>query len=157
MEVRNAKLLVNRRKTGSGGTTFRATLPTSWIREMGLGEETRMLELEFTGKEIIIKNNKEENNMLKLKELREEYLEKIVNLEKMDADIVSLLDAQEGIYEYCNNHSMDVKDLLKKTVNSWCYTPYGEDNKDNGYNFIFDIVEDNGEDIIVKVTDIDLI
>lgn len=46
-----------------------------------------------------------------LKELREEYLEKIVNLEKMDADIVSLLDAQEGIYEYCNNHS---DEMIKK-------------------------------------------
>lgn len=59
MEVRKAKLLANIRKTGSGGTTFRATLPSKWVREMGLSEEKRNLILEFDGEKIIIKNRDE--------------------------------------------------------------------------------------------------
>lgn len=59
-ETRNAKLLANVRKSGTGGTTFRATLPSTWIRRMGLDEENRNLKLEFDGSRIIITNNEEE-------------------------------------------------------------------------------------------------
>ena len=55
MEVRKAKMIVN--KSGAGSSTFRATLPTSWIREMGLSEEIRELILGFDGKKIIIKRD----------------------------------------------------------------------------------------------------
>lgn len=64
MEIRKAKLLANTRKSGSGGTTFRATLPSTWIRKMGLSEKNRDLKLEFDGKQIIIKNNEEEVKMM---------------------------------------------------------------------------------------------
>lgn len=53
IETREAKMIVN--KSGSGGYVFRATLPTKWIREMGLNEEERELKLEFDGENIIIK------------------------------------------------------------------------------------------------------
>lgn len=56
METRQAKLVVN--KGGSGSTTFRATLPTTWVREMGLHEKLRDINLEFDGEKIIIKNFK---------------------------------------------------------------------------------------------------
>lgn len=52
METRKAKMIVN--KSGSGNSTFRATLPTSWIREMGLSEDVRGLKLTFDGEKIII-------------------------------------------------------------------------------------------------------
>lgn len=55
MEVRKARMIVN--KAGAGNSTFRATLPASWIREMGLGENNRDLKLEFDGEKIIISNN----------------------------------------------------------------------------------------------------
>ena len=55
MEVRKAKMIVN--KSGAGSSTFRATLPSSWVREMGLDEEKRNLKLYFDGERIIIKNN----------------------------------------------------------------------------------------------------
>ena len=45
MEYRPAKLIVN--KSGSGSNTFRATLPTSFVREMGLDEDERNLEIAF--------------------------------------------------------------------------------------------------------------
>jgi len=64
MEIRKAKLLANTRKSGSGGTTFRATLPSTWIRKMGLSEKNRDLKLEFDGEQIIIKNNEEEIKMM---------------------------------------------------------------------------------------------
>lgn len=75
LEKRKAKLLVNRRKTGSGGTTFRATLPTVWVREMGLSENLRELELNFDGEKIII--SKGEMKMLEEKQL----IERLVKLQ----------------------------------------------------------------------------
>lgn len=56
MEQREAKLIIN--KSGSGSLTTRATLPISWIKELGLGEDNRELLLEFDGEKIIIKNKK---------------------------------------------------------------------------------------------------
>lgn len=59
IETRNAKLIVNKSGGKRGGSsTFRATLPTSWVREMGLNEENRNLKLEFNGKQITITNRK---------------------------------------------------------------------------------------------------
>lgn len=58
MNIRKAKLVVT--KGGSGSSTFRATLPTSWIREMGLDEETRDLILLFDGKKITVLKEEEE-------------------------------------------------------------------------------------------------
>lgn len=55
-EERKARLIIN--KSGSGSITTRATLPISWIKEMGLNEEERNLILEFDGKKIIIKKRK---------------------------------------------------------------------------------------------------
>lgn len=63
MEVRKAKMIVN--ASGAGSSTFRATLPSSWVRKMGLDEEKRNLKLYFDGERIIIKNNEEEIRMLK--------------------------------------------------------------------------------------------
>lgn len=62
MRTKKTKLLAN--KGGSGGYTFRATLPVHWLREMGLNENNRDLKLEFDGKQIIIKNNQEEIKMM---------------------------------------------------------------------------------------------
>lgn len=52
IEERDAKLLVT--KGGSGSSTFRATLPTKWIREMKLSEDVRDLKIAFDGEKIII-------------------------------------------------------------------------------------------------------
>ena len=61
METRKAKLIAT--KGGSGSSTFRATIPSSWVRRMGLNEETRGLVLKFNGEKIIIENDKEENKV----------------------------------------------------------------------------------------------
>lgn len=62
IEERRATMVVN--KGGSGGSTFRATLPTLWIRKMGLSEDVRDLRLIFDGERIIIESLKEETEML---------------------------------------------------------------------------------------------
>lgn len=75
IERRKAKMVVT--KGGSGSSTFRATLPASWVRKMGLGEDTKNLKLEFDGEVIIIKNNEKEIKMLeKLLELANVEIEK---------------------------------------------------------------------------------
>lgn len=58
MEKRKARLIVNR--GGSGSSTFRATLPTNWIREMGLNEDVRDIMLSYNGNKIIVEIDKEE-------------------------------------------------------------------------------------------------
>ena len=62
MEIRKAKMVVG--KGGSGSSTFRATLPATWVRQMGLGEEKRNIKLTFKNNEITIENNEEETEML---------------------------------------------------------------------------------------------
>ena len=76
--VRRAKLSVSASGGKRGGSsTFRATLPTSWIREMGLSEEFRNVKLEFDGEQIVIKNNKEEIELLeKLLKIAKEKIKK---------------------------------------------------------------------------------
>lgn len=57
METRKAKLIAN--KSGGNASansyTFRATIPTAWIKEMGLNIEERDIQLSFDGKEVTIK------------------------------------------------------------------------------------------------------
>ncbi len=48
-------------KGGSGSESFRVSLPTTWIRSMGLGKNARNLIISFDGKQIIIENNNQEN------------------------------------------------------------------------------------------------
>ena len=67
MKSRNAKLIVNH----SGGTasksgkTYRVNLPNSWIEELGLGENSRELNLNFDGEKVIIKPDKDFSSYLK--------------------------------------------------------------------------------------------
>lgn len=78
MEVRKAKMIVN--TSGAGSSTFRATLPSTWVRKMGLDEKKRNLKLYFDGERIIIKNNEEEIRMLeKLLGLAKVEIEKEMN------------------------------------------------------------------------------
>ena len=60
MEKRKAKMIVN--ESGSGSATFRATLPSKWIRDMDLGENERNLMLSYDeeNKSIIIKKLEED-------------------------------------------------------------------------------------------------
>ncbi|RBP59315.1 hypothetical protein DES36_11940 [Alkalibaculum bacchi] len=59
MEKRYVKLIAT--KGGSGSESFRVSLPTTWIRSMGLGKNARNLIISFDGKQIIIENNNQEN------------------------------------------------------------------------------------------------
>lgn len=58
-EIREMKLLVNKAggNAGKNSYNFKVSLPNSWIREMGLSEESRELTLEFDGEKITIRNN----------------------------------------------------------------------------------------------------
>ena len=52
MEKRKAKMIVN--ESGSGSATFRATLPTKWIKDMDLGEDERKLKIPRPDEELLI-------------------------------------------------------------------------------------------------------
>lgn len=90
--TRKARMIVNVSggKRG-GGSTFRATLPNTWVRQMGLGEETRNIKLFFDGEQIIIKNNEEEIKMLeKLLEVAREKIK-----EEMARDVGFIDDSDD--------------------------------------------------------------
>ena len=86
MKTRKAKLIVN--KTGGGSSTFRATIPNKWARKLGLGESIRNLEISFDGTQIIIKNDKEMNDMelTKIEKKHERLLEMLEELGKVNTD-----------------------------------------------------------------------
>lgn len=50
--------------TGKGGTTTRLTIPTTWIRQMGITKDDRDVEVELTDKNEIIIKKKCDNNTL---------------------------------------------------------------------------------------------
>ncbi|WP_343101920.1 AbrB/MazE/SpoVT family DNA-binding domain-containing protein [Romboutsia sp. MSSM.1001216sp_RTP31141st1_G3_RTP31141_220114] len=53
MEKRNLNVSFN--KSGRGSLTTRVTLPIAWIKEMGIDEENRKIEVVFENNEIRIK------------------------------------------------------------------------------------------------------
>lgn len=107
METRKAKMIVN--KSGSGNSTFRATLPTNWIRKMGLNEENRNLKLEFDGKSITIVNNEEEIMML-------EKLLKLAEIEiNKEIDSLGYIDDSDNNDRYLDKLAKELaeKELLQ--------------------------------------------
>ena len=56
MEERKARVLFNKSggTAGKGGITNRVTLPTKWIKEMGLTEDNREVFISFDGEKITI-------------------------------------------------------------------------------------------------------
>lgn len=107
MEKRKARMIVNR--SGSGNSTFRATLPNSWIRQMGLSEDNRNLKLEFDGKVITIKNNEEEIKMLeRLLGLARVKIEK-------EIDRLGYIDDSDNNERYLDNLAKELaeKELLQ--------------------------------------------
>ena len=52
MEVRKLKIMFQ--KGGSGSTTTRISIPLSWVREIGVNEKEREVEVSFDGENIII-------------------------------------------------------------------------------------------------------
>lgn len=56
MQKKIAKVIFNRSggTAGRGGITNRITIPTTWIKEMGITEEQREVNISFDGEKIII-------------------------------------------------------------------------------------------------------
>lgn len=61
METRKRNIMINKAGGGSGPNTlnYRISLPAPWIREMGITEENREVEIKFDGENIIITKNNE--------------------------------------------------------------------------------------------------
>ena len=55
MEQRKLKISFN--KSGSGSISTSIRLPISWIKELGLDQDNRNVEVYFNGDQIIIKKN----------------------------------------------------------------------------------------------------
>lgn len=57
MEEKRARVIFNKSggTAGKGGITNRITIPTTWIKEMGITEDQREVNISFDGEKIIIK------------------------------------------------------------------------------------------------------
>ena len=56
-EKRILRCLINKAggNSGAGSKTYRTTLPATWMKELGVSEADRELELTFDGEKIIIR------------------------------------------------------------------------------------------------------
>lgn len=131
LESREMKLLAT--KGGSGSSTFRVTLPTTWVREMGLNEDKRDLNLYFNGSEIIIRNKKELESMkLNIKLMVDEG---IVNLE-LEGKLLSFKEREfKGEELKVSGHdirTIDENNIVERDEN-W------EVTKKNGEKFKYEV------------------
>ena len=93
-KIRRAILSVGKSGGKRGGSsTFRVTLPTTWVRQMGLSEEVRNIKLFFDGEQIIIKNNEEEIKML------EKLLKKALQEVEVEMNRVGFIDDSDDMPE----------------------------------------------------------
>lgn len=121
MKERKARLVVNKSGGTGKGSTFRATLPTAWVRQMGLGEEERNIKLKFDGKKVIIK--KERGKKMKKYELFKNDIEislrdkdRIVEgctLDQGDCDpeLIRSFDNKEEALSELQNYKSDIREL----------------------------------------------
>lgn len=56
MEEKRARVIFNKSggTAGKGGITNRITIPTTWVKEIGITEEQREVNISFDGEKIII-------------------------------------------------------------------------------------------------------
>lgn len=56
MEEKRARVIFNKSggTAGKGGITNRITIPTTWVKEMGITEEQREVNISFDGEKIMI-------------------------------------------------------------------------------------------------------
>ena len=56
MEIRNGNLILGKAggTASAGSRTYKLALPSSWIKELGLGEDARAVELRFDGRQIVV-------------------------------------------------------------------------------------------------------
>lgn len=118
MEARKARMIVN--TGGNGGSTFRATLPTNWVRKMGLSEDIRDLKLEFDGEKIVITNNAEE--MKTLNDI----------LEQTKKEISAEMD-RAGYIDESDDNERFIDELTKK---------HTEENEKLDFDEVLEMVDD---------------
>lgn len=123
-----------------GSSTFRATLPTSWIREMGLSEEFRNVKLEFDGEQIVIKNNKEEMELLE--KLLEVAREKIKEEMARDAGFIDDSDDMPERFLDCLAKELVTNELVPDPDNIELYYEKEEDIEELSEKLLYKIKEE---------------
>lgn len=53
--MKEKELKVNFNKSGAGNITPRLTLPTEWVKELGLDKDDRIMRAKFDGNKLILK------------------------------------------------------------------------------------------------------
>jgi len=143
MEIKKSKIFIN--KGGSGGVTFRVTLPTNWVREMEINEENRELLLTFENNKIIIEKVEIEVLMDKIEELNKKYedLTHEINLEKAHGDLGKLANLQ-GEFDTTFDYFFDSKEIAEK---------YGDWDEEEGCR----VMEKSNMDILEELDEKDLL
>ena len=121
MRERKARLVVNKSGGTGKGSTFRATLPTAWVRQMGLGEEARDIKLEFDGKEIKIKNERGKKmkkfelvkNSIEINWREKDKIAEGCTMDQGDCDpeLIKSFDNKDEALEELKNYKSDIREL----------------------------------------------
>lgn len=142
MEKRELKIIKN--KDGHGTMGYKITLPSKWVKCMGLDSNKEDYAIViFENNSIIIKNAEDYKMENIINELKEELLNKEFKLVDMDNTVERITGSTWSVFDCIN-------DCLEQT--SCAY--YIKENKNIVVDF--DIIENNEDEteIIVKVTSV---
>lgn len=112
MEVRKLKIMFQ--KGGSGSTTTRISIPLSWVREIGVNEKEREVEVSFDGENIII-HKLNCNRFYDGSIVSKENLRKILIDDGSKGDMTEKeIKTMKAFIKYNSNDDMDY--LLEKLI-----------------------------------------
>lgn len=131
MEIRQGKLIVGAAGgTAAGGAkTYKVSLPSVWLREIGLGGEQRQLELSFDGEQICIR--------------RRESFQTFAETRKRKGHDVRLLryyDRQTLCTEICTDFTEKSLRVRNHTT-QWVKTAFGRNETPSWEDFLFFLQE----------------
>lgn len=121
MKTRRLKVLFT--KGGSGSTTTRLGLPSTWVREMGISENEREVEVMFDGEKITIQkldcNRFYDGSIVDMKNLK-----KILQDDRNDGDMTTEeIDTIKSFVQYDSEEDFEylLEKLQEKNVDGYIY------------------------------------
>lgn len=126
MERRQGKIIIHASggTAGKGANTYKLTLPSVWIKEMGINEFDREVELSFDGNTITISKRMTTDEFVSAKQERGHYLMKLSYFDKETLCTTIIADMTDKVI-----HIENYTDRLIKTAFGNNFLPTWEDFK----------------------------
>lgn len=111
MERRQGKIIIHASggTAGKGANTFKLTLPSAWIKEMGIGEQSREVELSFDGDTITIAKRLTMDEFISTKQAHGHSLMKLLYFDGDNLCTTIIVDETEHVLRVENHTGRVVK------------------------------------------------